>query len=190
MNIPGADKCGSCGCSQAGGATYGGRACQIMTDANGKPLGAQPRTEAGRCSPSEAARHMCWLDETLRAAAIAAGADVTFSLEVKWWWQIQKFVNVGDQTNETFSLTQVAYGQSTYSLTQGALNGSTIDGVAYGAVGGVDIRKWNLDSDHSDYYPLPAMAQQDPVTLVFNNGNAGAQDFSVIAGGPAVLQIG
>lgn len=181
------------GCSSCnpGGTRYGGYASSIITDDDGQPLGSAIKTPRGdACSISQAAKDVCWLDETLESAAVAAGADTVFSLQVKWWWQIQEFVNVGDQTAETFSLTSVTYGQSTYFLTAAALAGSTVDGVAYGAPNGIDVRKWNLDADNSHYYPVPAMGLNDAVTLTFNNGAVGAEDLAVIAGGPAVLQIG
>lgn len=180
----------ACTCGAKSGAPYGGYAGRIVTKEDGEPVGAQVNNKGNCCPISQAAKSICWLDETLRSAAVAAGADTVFSLQVKWWWQIQEWVNLGDQTNETFSLTEVRYGQSIYSLTEGALNGSTVDGAAYGDANGVDVRKWNIDSDHPGYYPIPAMALDDPVLLTFNNGNAAAQDLALSAGGPAVLQIG
>ena len=132
---------------------------------------------------------MCKIGETLMATVLT-GADVVFSLQVKWWWQIQEFTNVGEQDTASFTLSNIVYGNSTYFLSQNALNGSTIDGVAYGGANGIDIRKWNIDSDADHRYPVPAMALNDAVDLTFTNIAGQSADLELIAEGPAVLQIG
>lgn len=195
---------GQCGCAgdprlkcPPYGAPFGGYhipngSVPIVAKPNGMPLGAPLKDPGGNpCKdPSVASKFLCWLDETVAATAIAAGATVTLVLQVKWWFQIQRLINVGDQTALTFALTSITYGQSTYFLAAQALVGSTVNGVAYGNPRGVDIRKFNITAFSDHFYPFPACALDDAITVVYTNNNAGAQDFRVLHGGPAVLQIG
>ena len=186
--------------SLAASSVAAGPVCEPDCD----PIGAPRPTVAKVCEPymnprsptevygckmpdNASARDMCWVETTLRSrAAVAAGESIRFSIEVKWWFQIQEITNLGEEAFATFDLTEIKYGQSNYNLRIQALkiNGETAE------QSGVDIRKWNQSSYASKYYPVPACGLDDPVELVFRNISAGAQDLELLIGGPAVLQIG
>lgn len=163
----------------------------IVTDEKGEVIGATPRTGKGvQCTISDMARAMCVLEEKFVSAAVAAGADTVFEIQLRWWWQINVWINVEDQDDETFALVNIQYGNDVpFFQTQRAFNGSLIDGVAYGAPNGLDIRRWNITSVDTHWYPTPANAWQDPVTYTWTNNNAAAQDLGIEASGPASLQL-
>lgn len=138
------------------------------------------------CSFEEAVKKLCWVETTLRSPApVAAGDTITFSIEVKWWFQIQKILNLGDQTVATFDLTNIGYGQSNYNL---EILNYLIDGVGT-PQNGIDVRRWNIEM-FDKYYPMPAMGLNDPLELEFTNVSGISADLELVTGGPAVLQIG
>ncbi len=166
--------------------------CDPRTGANGatpEPMGAAIPVEKmkPKCgSYDEAVKRLCWVETTIRSPAqVAAGATIEFSIEVKWWWQIQSILNLGDQANATFDLINIGYGQSNYNLE--VLN-FLIDGVGT-PQNGIDVRRWNIEM-YDKFYPMPASGLNDPVVLTFSNVSAQAQDLELVLGGPAVLQIG
>lgn len=137
--------------------------------------------------PDASAKDMCWVETTLRSqSTVAASETIRFSIEVKWWFQIQEITNLGEEAFATFDLVEIKYGQSNYDLKLQALK---INGEST-AQSGVDIRKWNQSSYASKYYPIPACGLDDAVELVFRNVSEDPQDLELLIGGPAVLQIG
>jgi len=151
-----------------------------------KVYGCQVPCEKLNCSYEEAVKRLCWVETTLRSVApVPSGATITFSLEVKWWFQIQKILNLGDQTVATFDLTNIGYGQSNYNL---EILEYLIDGVA-APQNGIDIRVWNIEM-FDKFYPMPALGLNDPLELEFTNITAVEQDIELVVGGPSVLQIG
>jgi len=142
----------------------------------------------GKCIDSEiAAKGMCWVETTLRSPEVVpAGETIRFSIEVKWWFQIQEVINLGEESTATFDLTEIKYGQSNYDLkiTKLSVNGTPV------TQSGIDIRRWNQTNFASKFYPFPAAGLDDPVELVFKNITEDAHDLELLVGGPAVLQIG
>lgn len=160
------------------------------TDMNGEdtPMGAPIPVERikGCKSYDEAVKRLCWVETTLRSPAqVAAAASIIFTIEAKWWWQIQKIINYGDQVNATFDLVDIRYGQSNYSL---ELHRFEIDNVGV-AQSGIDVRRWNFEM-FDKFYPMPASGLNDEIDLTFTNVSAQAADIELGVGGPAVLQIG
>lgn len=158
---------------------------------NGSPLGAGPRTRKGiPCELSTMAKEICVLEEKFEDAAVAAGANSVFSMQLRWWWQINWWVNVGDQDAETFALTLVTYGNNVpFFQTANAFQGSTINGAPYGAQNGIDLRRWNIQSFGGNFFPTPANGWEDPVVYTFTNNAGDAEDLEIMVSGPAVLQI-
>ena len=131
-------------------------------------------------------KQLCWVETTIRSpAVVATGDSIEFSIEVKWWWQIQSLLNLGDQANATFDLVNIGYGQSNYNLEILQL---LIDGVGT-PQNGIDVRRWNIEM-FDKFYPMPASGLNDPIVLTFTNVSAGDADLELVLGGPAVLQIG
>lgn len=154
----------------------------------GKIPGApMPVDKIGGCETyEEAVKRLCWVETTFRSQApVPAGAPIVFEFEVKWWFQIQSILNLGDQANATFDLTNIGYGQSNYNL---EMHDFTIDGIGV-AQSGIDVRRWNIEM-FDKFYPMPAAGLNDPVSLTFANVSALAADLELVVGGPAVLQIG
>jgi len=178
-------------CYNTGGSPRANPATIVLNDDGSSVMGAKPRTDGGGiCSISDMQRDICVLEEKLVSAAVAAGADTVFSLQLRWWWQINVWVNVGDQVAETFALTRIQYGNEVpFFQTTRAFDGSTIDGAAYGAPNGMDIRRWNIEGVDTHWFPTPANAWQDPVEYTFTNNGAGAEDLGIEVAGPANLQI-
>lgn len=138
-------------------------------------------------SLEEAVKQLCWVETTLRTIVpVAVGAEVEFSIEVKWWFQIQKIQNLGDQVNATFDLIDIGYGQSNYNL---EIRQLLINGVAV-PQNGIDVRRWNQGLFSDKFYPMPATGLNDPLRLTFLNVGAVPADLELLVGGPAVLQIG
>lgn len=134
----------------------------------------------------EAVKKLCWVETTLRSPApVAAGDTIAFSVEVKWWWQVQMTINYGDQVNATFELVDIAYGQSNYNL---QILNFLIDGVGT-PQNGIDVRRWNFEI-FDRFYPYPASGLNDPVVYSYTNVSGGPQDLELGMGGPGVLQIG
>lgn len=133
----------------------------------------------------EVARALCWTGTTLVQAAVAAGANVVFSIEVKWWFQIQELTNLNSQTARSFELTQIRYGQSNYymQIEELKINGTTV------AQQGIDVRIWNYEIEQR-FFPVPACGLNDPVEITFTNVTGAPADFAILTMGPAVLQIG
>lgn len=172
----------------------GGGSPRIIVTKDGKPdspLGSGPKTRDGTpCSLSDMAKEICVLQERLSSAAVAPAANTVFSIQLRWWWQVNWWVNVGEQDAETFSLTNVTYGNNVpFWQTANAFNGSTIDGAPYGAPNGIDVRRWNIQSFGGNFQPTPANGWQDPVVYTFTNNAGQAEDLQIMASGPAVLQI-
>lgn len=163
------------------------------TDKNGseRPYGASPKNGRGeKCTIGDMATDMCILEERLSVAAVAAAATTVLQIQLRWWWQINWWVNVGDQAAETFALTNITYGNDVpYFQTTRAFEGSTIDGAPYGAPNGIDIRRWNIGSFGGNFYPTPANGWEDPTTYFFTNNAGAPQDLQLEVAGPAVLQI-
>lgn len=153
-----------------------------------KVYGCQLPCDRMRCDTvEEAVKQLCWVETTLRSLEVVEpGTTISFDIEVKWWMQFQKVQNLGDQVNATFDLEQIRYGQSNYNLEIEELR---INGVGV-PQNGIDIRRWNQTNFVDKFYPFPAMGLNDPLTLVFRNVSAGAEDIELLFGGPAVLQIG
>lgn len=182
---------GSDYCGQVGAPYPCAPYCDPRTARNGtepEVMGAPiPHDRMKGCgSYGEAVKQLCWVETTIRSPAqVAAGASIEFSIEVKWWWQIQAIVNLGDQANATFDLVNIGYGQSNYNLEILQL---LIDGVGT-PQNGIDVRRWNIEM-YDKFYPMPASGLNDPIVLTFTNVSGNAQDLELVLGGPAVLQIG
>lgn len=152
---------------------------------DGKIYGCPLPAEMIGSSIDQAAKKLCWTGTTLVAAAVAALTAVTFEYEVKWWWQVQEFLNLGDQVARSFELTNIGYGQSEYNL---QIKELSVNGTPT-AQQGVDVRNWNFQI-YQRFYPIPASGLNDPVSLEYTNVTALAEDLAIGAMGPAVLQIG
>jgi hypothetical protein len=159
--------------------------------ADGDVYGSSPRKGNGsKCTIGEMARDLCILEERLTSAAVAAGATTVFSIQLRWWWQINWWINVGEQTAETFALTLVTYGNDVpFFQTTRAFEGSLIDGAAYGAPSGIDLRRWNIGSFGGNFFPTPANGWEDPTTYTFTNNSGAPADLQLDVAGPATLQI-
>lgn len=152
---------------------------------NGKIYGCCLPSKMGDMTMAEVAKALCWTGTAFVATAVAGGANVVFQYEVKYWWQIQEFLNLGEQVTRSFELTAIRYGQSDYDMLIKELR---INGTLT-AQQGVDVRHWNFEI-YQRFFPIPACGLDDPVTLTFTNVTVGALDFNIGAMGPAVLQIG
>ncbi len=164
----------------------------VTRDEAGKEVyGCPPKTSAGRdCTIGAMAKDICILEERLTSAAIAAGADTVLSIQLRWWWQINWWVNVGEQTTPEFALRLVTYGNDVpYFQTTRAFEGSTIDGAAYGAPNGIDLLRWNIGGFGGNFYPTPANGWEDPTVYTFNNNAGVPSDLAIDVAGPATLQI-
>lgn len=150
--------------------------------------GAQiPYAKCGCDNLQEAVKRMCWVEYTFRNVdAVAAGATIRFTIQVKWWFQMQKLLNLGENVTESFDLINIGYGQSNYSLT---LEKYQIDGVDV-PPNGIDVRRWNQGAFIDHQYPFPATALNDDVDLTWLNISGDLADITFTTGGPAVLQIG
>ncbi len=164
----------------------------VTKDMDGTEVyGAGARTSKGaKCTIGEMARDICILEERLVSAAVAAGATTIFSIQLRWWWQINWWTNVGEQVTEAFALTLVTYGNDVpFFQTTRAFEGSLIDGAAYGAPNGIDLRRWNIESFAGNFFPTPANGWEDPTVYTFTNNAGVPADLGVEVAGPATLQI-
>lgn len=146
-----------------------------------------PYEKMGCKCVTDAVKQLCYVETTLRSPEpVPAGETIEFTIEVKWWWQPQKVLNLGDQVNRSFDLTHIQYGQSNYSLDihQLQINGTGAE------QNGIDIRRWNQTSFLDKNYPFPAAGLDDAITLRFRNTSSVDADLEIIMGGPAFLQIG
>jgi hypothetical protein len=160
-----------------------------MTPDGRKVFGAAvPLSECECANLQEAVRKMCFLGVSIQSGTIATGASAVIRIELKWWFQIQMILNLGDQTNPTFRLTNIRYGQSNYAPEFIHLS---INGVAIpDAQRGIDVRVWNITGLYPKFHPIPACAINDSVYLTFTNVTADNQVLALHFGGPALLQIG
>ncbi len=146
-----------------------------------------PLSKCGCENLEQAVKRMCWVEYPFRSITpVDAGETILFTIQVKWWWQPQKIINLGDQVTRTFDLIEIGYGQSNYSLT---VEKYQIDGVDV-APNGIDVRRWNQTSFVDKNYPFPATALNDDLDLTWLNVAGGVEDVEFVMGGPAVLQIG
>ncbi len=147
----------------------------------------------GRCgctSFEEAVKALCYVGASLYVPTVGAGLVVSWRQSVKWWWQMQHKMNLGDQENRSFRLTRIHYGKSEFQLdfqTQTATVGGVAVVLPPGEVG-IDIRRWNMNSFANKNYPFPASALDDEVTLEWTNVSAGNATLDLDFGGAALLQ--
>lgn len=160
-----------------------------MTADGRKVLGAAVPFDKCECSNlQEAVRKMCFLGVSIQSGTIASGGNAIVRVELKWWFQIQMILNLGDQENATFRLTNIRYGQSNYAPE--FIHLSINDVEIPPAQRGIDVRVWNITGLYPKFHPIPACAINDSVYLVFTNVASDNQVLALHFGGPALLQIG